>query len=51
MKSDQRSHSIMAFGLEEKKAHVLSETVTRILGTVFKGESPAVKECYHDGIA
>ena len=49
VESDQRSRSIMVFGLEENKTHVLSDTVTRMLGTVFQGDTPAVNECYRVG--
>ena len=45
VESDQRSRSVM----EEKNTHVLSDSVTRIFGTVVQGETPAVKDCYRVG--
>ena len=46
---DKRSRCIMLFGLEENKTQVLTDTVNRVLGAVFDGEKPLVKECYHVG--
>ena len=46
---DQRSRCIILFGIEENKTQVLTDTVNRVLGAVFDGEKPSVKECYRVG--